>query len=179
MSEKPTTETAEQKAAGMTQGHGDEKSAFPKEEQARQQRTSEKAAKESESRTVLKNAIKGQQEMHDNLTGHVIAGGGKMKVMEGNVTTDVTDPVSREYAMQRRAADSPKFARLMAESGRAPDQVGFFGKGDRLVGGGIYIDVERYEKVMADGDVIIEEDRVFANSRDLARALVQGDLPKF
>jgi len=62
--------------------------------------------------------------------------------------------------------------------GRAPADIGLWGKGDTYRGTGIVIDVDSMEKVRVYADYKFEGDEVYANIRDLPPALVDGDVNK-
>jgi len=62
--------------------------------------------------------------------------------------------------------------------GRAPADIGLWGKGDTYRGTGILINVDSMEKVRVYAEYKFEGDEVFANIRDLPPALVDGDVSK-
>jgi hypothetical protein len=62
--------------------------------------------------------------------------------------------------------------------GRAPADIGLWGRGDTYRGTGIVIDVDSMEKVRVYADYKFEGDEVYANIRDLPPALVDGDVSK-
>lgn len=67
-------------------------------------------------------------------------------------------------------------SRLRREAGdiiaRSPENIGFWGKGDTYRGTGILVDVDSMQGVRVYDGYKFEDDRVFANSRDLPSALV-------
>ena len=67
-------------------------------------------------------------------------------------------------------------SRLRKEAGdiiaRAPENIGFWGKGDTYRGTGILVDIDSMQGVRVYDGYQFKDDRVFANSRDLPAALV-------
>jgi hypothetical protein len=67
-------------------------------------------------------------------------------------------------------------SKLRKEAGdiiaRAPENIGLFGKGDTYHGTGILIDIDSMQGIRVYDGYRFEDDRVFANSRDLPAALV-------
>lgn len=87
--------------------------------------------------------------------------------------TTTQDPLRyhRRYMISRLARDAGNII------GRAPENIGFFGKGDVYHGnGGILIDIDSLEKVRVQDGYRFEGDEVYANTRDLPHALVDGDV---
>jgi len=84
------------------------------------------------------------------------------------------DPLylQRRYASSRLAKEAGPFI------GRGADEIGLWGKGMTYHGIGILIDVDTMEKHRIPDGFKFEGDEVYANSRDLPHALVQGDIAK-
>lgn len=85
------------------------------------------------------------------------------------------DARARLVRIRSHATRSAGFARLLALSGRGVTEVGLFTKGDTIAGHMILLNTDTLEKVRFT-DQKIEEDGVFANTRDLADSLVTGDV---
>lgn len=107
--------------------------------------------------------------------GREIAGGGN--IIEHSLDTTPNDPTVRAAYYHRRYIGS----RLRKEAGdiiaRSPENIGFWGKGDTYRGnGGILVDVDTMEKHRFPDGFRFDTDAVYANSRDLPPALVDGDL---
>jgi hypothetical protein len=89
-----------------------------------------------------------------------------------------TDESPHALWKQRRYMASKLAGEAGHLTGRPPDQIGLFGKGDTYHGVGILMDIDSMEKVRVYDDFKFEDDRVFANTRDLPPALVDGDVGK-
>jgi hypothetical protein len=89
---------------------------------------------------------------------------------------DTTPP--DPLAKQRRYMKSRLAQEAGAIIGRSPDNIGLWSKGETYRGTGILVNVDTMEKVRVYDGYRFEDDDVFANSRDLPPALVNGDMAK-
>jgi hypothetical protein len=87
---------------------------------------------------------------------------------------ETRDPLwkQRRYMKSKLAAEAGQII------GRAPADIGLWGKGDTYRGTGIVIDVDSMEKVRVYAEYKFDDDHVYANIRDLPPALVDGDVSK-
>lgn len=85
-----------------------------------------------------------------------------------------TDPLRwhRRYMASRLAKDAGNII------GRAPDAIGLWGEGDVFHGSGILVDIDSLAKVRVTDGYVFKGHAVYANSRDLPHALVNGDVAK-
>lgn len=88
------------------------------------------------------------------------------------------DTATDALAKQRRYMASKLAQQAGMIIGRSPDNIGLWGKGDTYRGTGILVNVDTMEKVRVYADYKFEGDEVFANSRDLPPALVNGNVSK-
>src|SRR5258708_39255147 len=101
------------------------------------------------------------------------AGGGTITDHPVDQPADtVLDPLrhQRRYMASRLAKQAGNLI------GRSPADIGFMGKGDVMHGSGIFVDVDTLEKHRFNDGWKFEGDEVYANSRDLPLALVNGDI---
>lgn len=109
------------------------------------------------------------------LAGAEIGGGAVREADRPEETAPPEDGRTRLARIRSQAARSGGFTRLLALSGRGVTEVGLFTKGDTIAGHMILLNTDTLEKVRFT-DQKIEEDGVFANTRDLADSLVTGDV---
>lgn len=105
-----------------------------------------------------------------------IGGGGTIKelVADPEDATVSRDPARwhKRYISSRLGKDAGSII------GRSPDQIGLWGKGDTYRGSGILVNIDTLEKVRVGDGYKFTGDEVYANSRDLPHALVDGDIAK-
>jgi hypothetical protein len=104
-------------------------------------------------------------------------GGGIISKTLANDPAD--DPATQDPLWKQRRYMGSKLAKDAGHIiGRAPEHIGLWGKSDTFVGSGILINIDTMEKVRVSDGFKFTDDHVFANSRDLPHALVNGDMGK-
>lgn len=107
---------------------------------------------------------------------------GSFDVVGGNIAETVNQPLdtlprgpNRTQDLLIRASQAKGTSRLLAAGARPVDTWGLVGKGDTVTGHFVLVDLETLEKVEVIDRWQIDQDRIFANSQNLPKALMHGD----
>ena len=109
------------------------------------------------------------------LTYHQASGGNIVDHTSNAPGPETVDPLAK----QRRYISSRLAREAGTVIGRAPEDIGLWAKGETYRGnGGILVDIDTLEKHRFPDGYRFDTDAMYANSRDLPHALVDGDLTK-